>query len=261
MRFEALRERLLQGGIAPRHVRRYLRELEEHYADLYAAQREAGFEPKDADIRARALLGEDENLAQAMLQQRDFRSISARFPWLVFPLAPLPAVIAGLALPLLLLIGLSKLYGFWIDASEFVVPGWYRLLAQLLLGAAWFAVTPLATLALTIIICRQRLSLLWLLPCILLLLPLITDLHGDFPTAAEIRQHKGNYFSVGLGWAWGDWSTGGGQNWAILPGRLGKELASGIYWGLARQLLILAPPAVLLMMRWRKRLKEHTPAI
>ena len=36
MRFEALRETLLQGGIAPRHVRRYLRELDDHLADLTA---------------------------------------------------------------------------------------------------------------------------------------------------------------------------------------------------------------------------------
>ena len=77
MRFEGLRERLLRGGIAPRHVRRYLRELEEHYADLYAAQREAGLDEADAAMVARAQLGADENLAKAMLEQRDFRSISA----------------------------------------------------------------------------------------------------------------------------------------------------------------------------------------
>lgn len=259
MRFEGLRETLLRGGIAPRHVRRYLRELEEHYADLYAAQREAGFEPEDAAIRARARLGGDAELAAAMIDQRDFRSISARFPWAIFPLLPLPAVIAGLALPLFLLIGLVKLYGFWIGASTFVVPDWYRLLAGLLIPSAWFAVMPLATLALTIIVWRQRLSILWLLPCLLLLLPLITDLHADFPTAAEIRQHKQNYFSVGLGWAWGIWGTGNEPIWRLLPGNLEKELAAGVYWGLARQLLILAPPLLLLWMRLRRRHLAKVP--
>ena len=259
MRFEGLRERLLKGGIAPRHVRRYLRELDEHLADLTQAQREAGYEGQDADIRARALLGEDEALANAMIEQRDFRSISARFPWLVFPLLPLPAAFAGLFLPLLLMMGLSKLYGFWIGAETFAVPDWYRLMSAMLLGAAWFAAMPLATLALTAIVWRQRLSLLWLLPCLLLLLPLITDLHGDFPTAAEIQQHKQNYFSLGLGWAWGGWATGDVQNWRLLPGNLGRELAAGIYWGLLRQLLILLPPFILLWMRLRQRLLAKVP--
>ena len=38
MRFEALREVLLKGGVAPRHVRRYVRELDEHLDDLTAQQ-------------------------------------------------------------------------------------------------------------------------------------------------------------------------------------------------------------------------------
>ena len=33
-----LRERLLRAGVAPRHVRRYLTELREHWADLTAEE-------------------------------------------------------------------------------------------------------------------------------------------------------------------------------------------------------------------------------
>ena len=33
-RFDRLTERLLTAGIAPRHVRRYARELSDHYDDL-----------------------------------------------------------------------------------------------------------------------------------------------------------------------------------------------------------------------------------
>ena len=257
--FEALRERLLKGGIAPRHVRRYLRELDEHLADLTAAQREAGYEGADADIRARALLGEDEALAKAMIEQRDFRSISARFPWLVFPLLPLPTVLIGLALPVLLMMGLSKLYGVWIGAEQFVVPGWYRLMAEILFPIFNFAMMPAVMMMLTILVWRQRLSILWLLPAVLILLPLITDVTGDFPTAAEFVKNKQNALSVGLGWAWGLWSTGNEAHWAILPGRLGKELDAGIYSGLVRQLLILWPPAALLWLRLRPRLLAKVP--
>ena len=99
MPFEALAETLLKGGIAPRHVRRYVRELGEHLEDLTAQQRAAGYDGEDAASRARARLGDDAELAQAMLEQPGMRSWSARLPWLVFVLLPpvLTAVI-GLAL-------------------------------------------------------------------------------------------------------------------------------------------------------------------
>ncbi len=93
MRFEGLREMLLKGGIAPRHVRRYLAELTEHMDDLIEKQRAQGYDGGDAAIRARALLGEDRELAAAMLEQKSLRSITARAPWLVFLL--LPPVLTG----------------------------------------------------------------------------------------------------------------------------------------------------------------------
>src|ERR1700744_4848181 len=96
--FAGLEDRLLRGGIAPRHVRRYLRELSEHLADLTAAERAAGHDAADAALRARAALGPDGELADAMLKQRDFRSLSARFPWLVFIVMPPFALISGFVL-------------------------------------------------------------------------------------------------------------------------------------------------------------------
>ena len=107
--FANLEDRLLRGGIAPRHVKRYLRELSEHLADLTAAQRDAGFDAEDAAARARAALGPDQELADAMLKQRDFRSLPARFPWAVFSLVPLLVTIAGTAFPVLLVGVFAKL--------------------------------------------------------------------------------------------------------------------------------------------------------
>jgi len=34
--FHSLRERLLRGGVAPKHVRRTIAELRDHHADLFA---------------------------------------------------------------------------------------------------------------------------------------------------------------------------------------------------------------------------------
>src|ERR1700761_3879740 len=88
MRFDTLRETLLAGGIAPRHVRRYLAELSEHLDDLTAEQRALGYDETDATLRARARLGDDTELAQAMLVRKQFHSWASRAPWAFFGLLP-----------------------------------------------------------------------------------------------------------------------------------------------------------------------------
>ncbi|HEU5352469.1 MAG TPA: permease prefix domain 1-containing protein [Terracidiphilus sp.] len=98
--FPELRERLLSGGVAPRHVRRYRTELAEHLADLTAEEIRAGLNQKDAEAAALARLGTVDELAQAMLSQPKLRAWSVRAPWAVCALAPLAilAIARGLAL-------------------------------------------------------------------------------------------------------------------------------------------------------------------
>jgi len=88
--FDELRERLLLAGVAPRHVRRYLRELADHLADLRADEERLGRAPAQAEVAALARLGGVEDLSRAMIEQRQLRSWCARAPWAVFGLgAPL----------------------------------------------------------------------------------------------------------------------------------------------------------------------------
>ena len=87
--FPELRERLLQAGVAPRHVRRYLRELNEHRADLRAEEERAGHDRNHADARALARLGAIDDLATAMISQRKFKAWTARASWAAFSLGPL----------------------------------------------------------------------------------------------------------------------------------------------------------------------------
>lgn len=92
--FDELRERLLRGGVAPRHVRRYLSELADHLADLRAEEALAGIGEADAQSAALDRLGGIDALAEAMIAQRPLQAMSARAPWAAFGLAPL-AVLAG----------------------------------------------------------------------------------------------------------------------------------------------------------------------
>jgi hypothetical protein len=62
-RFDRLSERLLHAGIAPRHVRRYARELGDHFDDLVCEEKADGVTRDLAETRARSRLGHDEDLA------------------------------------------------------------------------------------------------------------------------------------------------------------------------------------------------------
>jgi hypothetical protein len=88
-RFHELQERLLRAGVAPRHVRRYLRELGDHLADLIAEEESAGRNRTDAEATALARLGGMDDLAAAMIGQREFKAWCTRAPWATFGIAPL----------------------------------------------------------------------------------------------------------------------------------------------------------------------------
>lgn len=101
--FNELRERLLRGGIAPRHVRRYLAELADHLTDLRAEEERAGRSRAGAESAALIRLGGVDDLARAMIEQRQLQSWSARAPWAVFGVAPLLLLAAVWSVALFLL--------------------------------------------------------------------------------------------------------------------------------------------------------------
>jgi hypothetical protein len=86
--FLELRERLLRAGVAPRHVRRYEKELSDHLADLVSEEENAGRNREAATSLALARLGGIDALAEAMTHKPQFQSWCARAPWAVFGLGP-----------------------------------------------------------------------------------------------------------------------------------------------------------------------------
>jgi hypothetical protein len=160
MPFEALRENLLRAGVAPRHVRRYMRELDDHLADLIEAQQAAGHDAPEADSRARALLGGDAELAAAMLARPELKSWAARAPWLVFGLLPPLTIMAGffvLALPL----ALTARFGGWMRHDGMAAPDWFRIWAGGTAGLADLALGPALTCGLLLMAERQRMTWKW----------------------------------------------------------------------------------------------------
>ena len=121
--FSELRERLLHAGVAPRHVRRYVKELREHLADLTAEEAHAGSTRAESEMRAVARLGSVDDLAKAMIDQRQFRSWCTRAPWAVFSVAPVLWLAAAYVVALFILSTGWKLF-LPTAATPFVrIPG------------------------------------------------------------------------------------------------------------------------------------------
>jgi len=100
-----LQNELLRSGISPRHVRRTVAELNDHFEDLVDHALAEGAESTTAHERALVELGDLNDVAAAIRSRPELRSWAYRFPYLaliVYPLtclALLPAVpvVAGIA--------------------------------------------------------------------------------------------------------------------------------------------------------------------
>jgi hypothetical protein len=198
--FEAMGERLLREGVAPRHVRAYLTELREHLADIIEQECAAGGDAREALARAHARLGDDETLAQAMLSRRRVRSLTARAPWLVLGVTPVLLMFVALLLGLtVLIIVTSPVMAF--------LPGWLKFIA---FATVNLLLTPALPALFAFLAWRQRLSPLWPLAgsVAILLLLLLGKLTYGFPGAPQgfhnaptlmWPQWSENRISVGVG--------------------------------------------------------------
>lgn len=101
--FDALERQLLRDGIAPRHVRRTIAELEDHFDDLVATCRQRGLPQQAAECRALAQLGSLDDIGVAIAAQPDLQCWYRRWPRaasLLYPVAcaaalPFVPVVAG----------------------------------------------------------------------------------------------------------------------------------------------------------------------
>jgi hypothetical protein len=170
-RFEQLRERLLRAGIAPRHVRRYIGELRDHYDDLVEEDVNRGVPRHAAEAEAHVRLGTDETLAAAILQRPELRSLTARFPWAVFGVGPVLLLTVCVVAATLIEGGFLELHLDLVRTPANphpVKPDWLK---PALIAWNWLATyaTPLAIAALLAVIGqRQRVGAGWIVTGVLI---------------------------------------------------------------------------------------------
>ena len=120
--FDRLSERLLTAGISPRHVRRYVWELSDHFDDLVREEMESGAARELAETRALSRLGHDDDLADAMLSRPELKSLTARFPWAVFGVGPVVLLALSAVAALYLEFGLLQFASYLFNDVIGITP-------------------------------------------------------------------------------------------------------------------------------------------
>lgn len=88
IRFDRLRERLIAGGVARRHVKRTLAELRDHYDDAIDDGLAQGLTHDAAAEAAWQRLGHEDHIVSTVLARPELRSLPARYPRVVFGAGP-----------------------------------------------------------------------------------------------------------------------------------------------------------------------------
>ena len=158
--FNELRERLLRAGVAPRHVRRYLTELADHWTDLTAEEERAGRSRADAESAALVRLGGMDDLARAMIEQRHFQSWCVRAPWAVFGLAPLFLLAGAYLVACLILLSGWNIFLPGTD-SPFVPVGGFAILYFDIGRLLYYSAPILVGWGIGYVAVRQRLKAVW----------------------------------------------------------------------------------------------------
>jgi hypothetical protein len=239
---ESLSERLLRAGVAHRHVRRYMRELHDHYEDAFREELAKGLDRPLAEQAAWARLGNEEELARSVLAQPALRSTAARFPVLVFGAAPVFIWFGSLAL---ILFALSV----FVETHEPArLPSWV-LVSSYALFLLYVRVLPVILGVLLLIAsARQRTALYWPIigTAIVALIAGTTTVNltlAATPDASELSAHS-----------------------TLLPmifpfsGALGKPNALALAGGLVRAALMLGIAATPYVI-WQIRRSRSSVAI
>jgi hypothetical protein len=155
-----LRERLLLAGVAPRHVRRYIKELADHLADLRAEKEREGRSSADAESESLMRLGSMDDLAKAMTERKEFQSWCVRAPWAMFGLAPILFLTGAYLIALLILWSGWQIFLPGSDTPFVQTDGFsifYFGVGRLL----YFVAPVLVGWGIGLIAARQRLKAIW----------------------------------------------------------------------------------------------------
>jgi hypothetical protein len=203
--FRPLGERMLEAGVAPRHVRRMLAELGEHGTQLELDARQRGLDPAAARAAAREELGSDDEILARTAATPSLRSWGSRWPMLTLLIVPL----IGCCLGAVLSLALAGLF-YEISTSTHLVAGltrrgafWYSLTTGLVHLAVYLVplVCALALVRYTVSRRLPAMSVFWLSILLLAVLGVVCNLEFNWPDAQhQVSVGAGVGYSTSLPW-------------------------------------------------------------
>jgi hypothetical protein len=145
-RFAALATRLIEAGVAPKHVRRTVLELSAHVEDLAAAALARGASSTEAREEAERQIGTDDALVAEILAQPALKSWGYRWPAAVFGLAPLLLYVLSLILLCVVLVQTADILVHDPLAAGVYRPNAPDMLAVVARGSRYFMLYGLPSL-------------------------------------------------------------------------------------------------------------------
>jgi uncharacterized membrane protein len=109
-----LRKELLRSGVAPRHVRRTISELTDHYDDLVEESLGEGASRLEARTHAAQQLGDPGDIAAAVRARPELRSWAFRFPRVAAFIYPLTFMVLLPAAPVFLGYAYANYVARWV---------------------------------------------------------------------------------------------------------------------------------------------------
>lgn len=99
--FGTLQTELLESGIAPRHIRRIIAELDDHLEDLKGEAMAEGKTETEAQLIGLRRIGKQKRIAEQMLATPEFRTWIYRYPKIARVYLPIAYALLLPAIPVL----------------------------------------------------------------------------------------------------------------------------------------------------------------
>ena len=198
-RFKTLTERLLRGGVAPRHARRAVLELRAHHEDVVRELRAAGHPPEESEALAAERIGTDEVFVRHMLARPELRSWAFRRPFVAFTLLPLLGFVGLLALSVGLVIAAVNASEHWRALLSPAVTRSVRWLGTALFFAALWLAPIVAGGVACVLAARQRIAAGWAIGGAVLVGLLAAHINGSLEFATPTTHGS---IELGIGWGW-----------------------------------------------------------
>jgi hypothetical protein len=158
--FNSLRERLLREGVAPKHVRRTIAELQDHHTDLFAEAFSRGCTLEEAGIEASVRLGDEDTLAAEIIARPELKSWAHRLPWVAYCVIPPVLFVAGF-IGAFLLLGLSVQVDRYSFARHWGSPDTSRSLVGAIRLVSMFGLPLFLAGACCFLAARRRAAVRW----------------------------------------------------------------------------------------------------